>query len=98
LVHVQKPAPGRETSPNLAVVISAASGALAVLLAFGMFLHAKLQRAVSCCQRTSKTTEDNTPRSPTHLVPDPVIPTVNAYVEPRDDSVTFAAYALPCKN
>ena len=37
-------------------------------------------------------------RSPAHLVSDPVVPTVNAYVEPRDDSVTFAAYALPCKN
>jgi hypothetical protein len=98
LVHVQKSAPRHETSPNLAVVVSAASGALAVLLAFGMFLHAKLQHVVLCCQRTRETTEDDTPRFPTHLVPDPVIPTVNAYVEPRDDSVTFAAYALPCKN
>ena len=37
LVHIQKTAPRRETSPDLAVVISAASGALAVLLALGMF-------------------------------------------------------------
>ena len=98
LVHIQKTAPRRETPPDLAVVISAASGALAVLLALGMFLHTKLQRGASCCRRTNECTEDNTPRTPTHLVPDSAIPTVNAYVEPRDDSVTFAAYALPCKN
>ena len=97
-VHIQTTAPHRETSPNLHVMITAASCALAVLLALGMFLHTKLQRAVSCCRRTSKTTEDNTPRSPTHPVPDPENPTATAYVEPRDDSVTFAAYALPCKN
>ena len=98
LVHSQRTTPRRETSPDLAVVIPAASGALAVLLALGMFLHTKIQRAASCCRRISESTDDNTHRSPTHPVPDPVVPTVNAYVEPRDDSVTFAAYALPCKN
>jgi hypothetical protein len=98
LVHIQKTAPRRETSPDLAVVVSTASGALAVLLALGLFLHTKLQRAASCCRRTNESTEDDTPRSPAHLVSDPVVPTVNAYVEPREDSVTFAAYALPCKN
>jgi hypothetical protein len=72
LVHIQKAAPHRETPPHLHLLITTASCALAVLLALGMSLHTKLQRAVSCCRRTSETTEDNTPRSPTHLVPDPV--------------------------
>jgi hypothetical protein len=98
LVHIQKASPHRETPPHSRLIIRAASCALAVLLELGMFLHTKLQRAVLCCRRTSETTEDNTPRSPTHLVPDPVNPTANAYVEPRYDSLTFAAYALPCKN
>ena len=98
LVHIQKATPHRETPPHWHLIITAASCALAVLLALGMFLHSKFQCAVSCCRRTSETTEDNTPRSPTHPVPDPENPTATAYVEPRDDSVTFAAYALPCKN
>jgi len=61
LVHIQTTAPHRETSPYLHVMITAASYALAVLLALGMFLHTKLQRAVSCCRRTTETTEGNTP-------------------------------------
>jgi len=98
LVHIQKAAPHRETPPNLPVMITAASCALAVLLALGMFLHSKLQRAVSCCRRTSETTEGNTPRSPTHPVPDTGNPTANTYAEPRCDCVTFTTYALPCKD
>jgi len=98
LAHIQKTAPHRETSPNLPMMITAASCALAVLLALGMFLHTKLQRAVSCCRRTSETTEDNTSRSPTHPVPDTGNPTANIYAEPRCDSVTFTTYALPCKD
>jgi len=98
LVHIQKAAPHPETSPHLSLVITAASCALAVLLALGTFLHTKLQRAVLCCRRTSETTEDNTPLSPTHPVPDTGNPTANTYAEHRCDSVTFTTYALPCKD
>jgi len=37
LVHIQKTAPHRETSPDLAAMITAACCALAVLLALGMY-------------------------------------------------------------
>ena len=98
LVHIEQTTPYCETPLHLHLLITAASCAIAVLLELGMVLHTKFQRAVSCCQRTSETTEDNTPRSPTHPVLDPDNPTATAYVEPRGDSITFAAYALPCKN
>ena len=38
------------------------------------------------------------PRSPTHPIPASENPTTTTYVEPRCDNVTFAAYALPCKD
>jgi len=98
LVHIQQTTPHRETPPHLHLIITAASCALAVLLVLGMFLHSKFQCAVSCCRRTSEITEDNTPRSPTHPVQDPENPKATAYVEPRVESITFVAYALPCKN
>jgi len=98
LVHIQKATPYRETPPHWHLIITAASCALAVLLAIGMFLQSKFQCAVSCCRRTSETTEENTPRPPTQPVPDTGNPTANTYAEHRCDGVTFTAYALPCKD
>ena len=98
LVHIQKTTPHRETPPHLHLIFTATSCALAVLLALGIFLHSKFQCAVSCCRRASETTEENTPRPPTHPVPDTGNATANTYAEPRCDSVTFTTYALPCKD
>jgi len=82
LVHIQEATPQQETPPHWHLIITAVSCALTVLLALGMFLQSKFQCAVSCCRRTDKTTEDNTPRSPTHPVPASESPTATAYAEP----------------
>jgi hypothetical protein len=66
LVHIQKTIPHLETPPHLHLIITATSCALAVLLALGMLLHSKFQCSVSCCRRTSETTEENTP-GPRHI-------------------------------
>jgi len=77
---------------------AAVSCTITVLLVLYIFLQSKFQWATSCCLRTNKSPEDATPRSPTHPVPASERPTTTAYSEPHCDSVTFAAYALPCKN
>ena len=69
-----------------------------ILLVFYFFLLSKLQCSTSCCLPTNKSPEDATPQSSTHPVPVPEHPTTVAYSEQHCDSVTFATYALPCKN
>ena len=98
LVHIQKAILKRETLPYWHQLAKAVSCTITVLLVLYIFFQSKLQRATSSCLRRNTSIEDATPRSPTHPVPASENPTATAYAEPRCDSITFAAYALPCKD
>ena len=97
LAHIQKTTLPQEARPHWHLILAAVFCTHTVLRALYIFLQSKFQWATSCCLRADKSPEDATPRSPTHPAPASENPTATAYAEPRCDSITFAAYALPCK-
>jgi len=98
LIHILKTTFPQETMPHWHLIIAAVSCTFTILLVFYFSLRSKLQCSTSCCLRTNKSPEDATPQSSTHPVPVPEHPTTAAYSEQHCDSVTYARYAMPCKN
>jgi len=62
------------------------------------FSSIKTSMFTSCCIHTNKSPEDATPQSSTSPAPTSEHPTTAVYSNQYCDSVTFATYALPCKN
>jgi hypothetical protein len=98
LIRILKSTFAQETLPHWHLILAAVSCTFTILLVLYVSLRSKLQCSTSCCLRTNKSPEDATPQSSTHPVPVPEHPTTAAYSEQHCDSVTFATYALPCKN
>jgi len=98
LVHIQKTTFPQGTLPQWHLIIAAFSCTFTGMLILYVSLRSKLQCSTSYCLRTDKSPEDATPRSPIHPAPASEHPTTAAYSEQNCDSVTFATYALPCKN
>jgi len=98
LIYIQRTTFPQETLPHWHLIHATVSCTFTILLVLYFSLRSKLQCSISCCLRKNKSPEDATPQSPTHPVPVPEHPTTAAYSEQHCDSLTFATYALPCKN
>ena len=98
LVHIQKTTFPQGTLPHWHLILAAVSCTFTGLLVLYVALRPKLQCSTSYCLRTDKSPEGATPRSLIHPSPASEHPTTAAYLEQLCDSVTFATYALPCKN
>jgi len=98
LVHIQKTTFPQGTLPHWHLILAAVSCTFTGPLVLYVALRSKLQCSMSYCLRTGTSPEDATPRCPIHPAPASEHPTTATYSEQHCDSVTFATYALPCKN
>jgi hypothetical protein len=96
LVHIQKTTLQQEAQPHWHLIITTVSCVLTILLVIGVLLRSKFRCATSCRSSTVESTENGTPQSSTHPVPEN--PTATVYSEPQFENVTFTTYALARKD